>query len=159
MFCLKPFVPPWRIRWSCGLQPCREMRWLWPTLYEQGLRHILPLKDPATPSPRNDHVPHRRWLAMILRVIAQTFSEQWRGRLVLPKWWWLRQTTLKGSEQLMLSASWTPLIPSRIRNTLWLLIPLWIVRWQISRWMRQQGPLFRGYGSPGMSHFENSPAA
>ena len=32
------------------MQPCREMRWLWPTLYGRGLLHVLPLKDPATPS-------------------------------------------------------------------------------------------------------------
>ena len=61
---------------------------------------------------------------------------------LLPKWWWLRQATPKGTEQLMLSASWTPLIPSRIRNNLWLLLPPWIGRWWISRWRRQQGPLF-----------------
>ena len=45
MFYQKPFVPPWRIQWSCCLQPCREMRWLWPTLYGRGLRHVLPLSN------------------------------------------------------------------------------------------------------------------
>ena len=56
----------------------------------------------------------------------------WRGRLVVSKWWWLHPATPKGMEQLMLSLSWTP----RIRNNLWLLLPPWIGRWRISRFLR-----------------------
>ena len=106
MFYRKPFVPPWRIQWSCCLQPCREMHWLWPTLYGRGLRHVLSLKDPATPSKKrartsssqvdcDDSSGHRTNVLGTLR-----------GMLVLPKWWWLRPATLKGTEQLMLSASY-----------------------------------------------------
>ena len=29
----------------------------------------------------------------------------WRGRLVLPKWWWLRQATPTGKERMMMSVS------------------------------------------------------
>ena len=64
----------------------------------------------------------------------------WQWMLVLlTKWWWLRQAT---PEQQMLSASWTPLIPSQIQNNMWLLLPPWIGCWLISRWRRQHGPLF-----------------
>ena len=59
-------------------------------------RHVLPLKDPATPSSRNEHVPHRRWLAMIHRGHRTNVLGTWRRRLVLPKWWWLCQATPKG---------------------------------------------------------------
>ena len=56
----------------------------------------------------------------------------------------------------MLSASWTPLIPSD-RNNLWLLLPPWIMCWQISRWRRQQGPLFLRLWLSGLRHILKTP--
>ena len=49
-------------------------------------------RNPPTPSPRNEH----RWLAMILRGHHTKNLGTWRGRLVLPKWWWLRQANPRG---------------------------------------------------------------
>ena len=104
MYYRKLFVHPWKIRWKFFLQHCRKMRWLWPALYGKGLRHILPSKVARTPTfPRKEHVPHHRWLAMILRGHCAKNVGTWRGRLVLPKRWFLRQANPTWTERMMMS--------------------------------------------------------